>query len=117
MLDKPNRNAVGHRKLHRNVERGLLRSEGRANLLGDGARSQHRCEFDEELRGGGDMGSADINNAAAQAKAAVAKLKAANQMITLAGSLLSLAASAATGDLSGIAKSASAVISEVKALG
>ena len=59
---------------------------------------------------------ADINNAASQAKAAVAKLKAANQIITLAGSPLSLAAAAYIGDLSGIAKSASAVISEVKAL-
>ena len=60
---------------------------------------------------------ADISNASVQAKAAVAKLKTANQIITLAGSLLSLAASAAVGDLSGIAKSASAMIAEVKALG
>ncbi len=55
----------------------------------------------------------DIAKATSQAKSAVAKLKAANQMITLAGSLLSLAASAASGNIGGIATSAAAVISEV----
>jgi hypothetical protein len=59
---------------------------------------------------------ADIKSATAQAKAAVAKLKTANQMITLAGSVLSLAGAAATGNLSGIATSAAAVISEAAQL-
>lgn len=59
---------------------------------------------------------ARLGDAVTQANAAVSLLKSVNQAITLAGSLLSLAASAATGDLSGVAKSAAAVISEVTAL-
>lgn len=59
---------------------------------------------------------ADIDSAAKQATAAVKKLKDANQMITIAGSLISLAAAAASGNLGGIASSASAVISEVGGL-
>ena len=55
---------------------------------------------------------ASINNATAQAKAAVSKLKKANDMITLAGSLISLAAAAASGNISGIATGAAAVVSE-----
>jgi hypothetical protein len=57
-----------------------------------------------------------INDATTQAKAAVATLKEVTQVITLAGSLLSLAASAASGDISGIAKGAQAVITEIGAL-
>jgi hypothetical protein len=59
---------------------------------------------------------ARLGDAVTKAKAAVSLLKTVNQAITLAGSLLSLAASAATGDVSGIVKSATAVISEVQAL-
>jgi len=58
-----------------------------------------------------------LDDAANEAKKAIAALKTINQAITIAGSVLSLAASAATGDVPGIVKSAAAVISEVQALG
>lgn len=59
---------------------------------------------------------ARLDDAVTKAKGAVSLLKNLNQAITIAGSLLSLAASAATGDLSGVVKSAAAVVSEVQSL-
>lgn len=58
----------------------------------------------------------DVNDAAAQAKAVAAKLAKANQMITVAGSLITLAAAAYSGNLSGIASGAAALIGELKGL-